>query len=50
MCDTDEQAVFTGEAGLGRPEHREDSLYFSLITGIRPETGSPKTASTAISS
>jgi hypothetical protein len=46
----DKLAAFTGETDLGRPEPRENSLYFSLLTGIRLETGSPKTASTAISS
>jgi hypothetical protein len=46
----DKEAVFTGEADLGCPEPRENSLYFSLLTGIQLETSSLKTASTAISS
>jgi hypothetical protein len=48
MYDMDKQAVFTGETGLGRPKPRENSLYFSLLSGIHRETGSHQTTSTAI--
>jgi hypothetical protein len=43
-----EQAVIGGETGVRGSELRENSLYFSLLAGIRLETGSPKTAPTAI--
>jgi hypothetical protein len=43
-----EQAVIGGETGVRGSELRENSLYFSLLAGIRLETGSPKTPPTAI--
>jgi hypothetical protein len=50
VFDIDKQAVFAGETDLGRSEPQENSLYFSLLTGILWETGSQQTASTAMKS